>query len=97
MNKDGPIIFTEPKTVVACIPVDLAPNFPKIATYATYEKVKCPGCGHMMWLGDRGRTMVEHGADMRCMVCLTLLARDAGLSVENLHIETLTDPKAGSA
>ena len=61
--------------VVACIPVHLMPVPP---TYSVYEQVPCPRCTRPMWLGARGKKMVEVGSSVLCMLCLVELGYDGG-------------------
>lgn len=59
---------------------------PAGAPYSTYTKISCPHCSKPMWLGERGRMLVESGqAQMICMVCaITTGAMDPGCTMERL-------------
>ena len=65
--------MTDKKFLVACIPVNLLLVPP---TYSLYEQVPCPRCTRAMWLGERGKKMVEAGASMLCMPCIAYLGND---------------------
>lgn len=85
------------RTIVACVPVSVDPDFPATATYSPYTQVPCPACQQPMWLGVGGRQQVDHGADMLCMVCLVKKAQAAGVDPRNLVLHSLHDSKAGKA
>ena len=67
------------KFVIACVPVHLLPVRP---TYSLYEQVPCPRCTRPMWLGARGKKMVEAGSSMLCMLCLVELGYDGTESIK---------------
>jgi RNase P subunit RPR2 len=80
--------------VVACIPVHLVPDIQKVADYSTYEKVECPGCHKLMWLGAQGKEMLkQNGVMMRCMICLVQNMIAHGKTPNDMEIITLIDPK----
>jgi hypothetical protein len=61
---------------------------PAGAPYSTYTKVECPHCRQPMWLGERGRGLVERGqAQMMCMVC----AVTTGVMQSPDELQKLTD------
>ena len=85
------------RTIVACVPVSMHPDFPATATYSPYTQVPCPACQQPMLLGGAGRQLVDHGADMLCMVCLLEKAQAAGVDPKDIVLHTLDDPDAGKA
>jgi len=62
-----------PEQIVVCPPffdVGGVKFDPAQAPYSQYSKVTCPHCSKPMWIGERGRTLVETAqAQMMCMVC----------------------------
>lgn len=79
------------KKLLACVPVSAAPDG-VLSGYSIYEKVNCPLCEQEMWLGLRGKALVEKGeVEMVCGLCLALIAQEKNLPADDLAIKKLTD------
>ena len=59
------IVICPPLAEIAGLTFD-----PATAPYSKYTQVECPHCAQGMWLGQRGRQLVETGqAQMMCVAC----------------------------
>ena len=80
-----------PEQIVVCPPffdVGGVKFDPAGAPYSQYSKVECPHCSKPMWIGERGRRLVETAqAQMMCMVC----AVTTGVIDEATTMQRLTD------
>jgi len=80
--------------IVVCAPLAAVGELkfdPATAPYSEYTQVDCPHCRQGMWLGARGREMVEAGhAQMICMAC----AVQTGLMTSHDELRRLTDRDA---
>lgn len=73
--------------IIICIPASAVVGQLKTA-YSQYVKVKCPSCGEDMWLGERGKKLIDDNkAFMMCGFC----AIKAGILTENSPMQKLTD------
>ena len=77
--------------IVVCAPVAEIGGIqfdPATAPYAKYTKADCPRCHQAMWIGSRGRALVERGeAQMMCVVCAIQL----GIYTPDTKMQKLTD------
>lgn len=80
------IVICPPLAAVADLKFD-----PGTAPYSVYTQVECPHCRQPMWLGIRGRELVEGGhAQMMCLIC----AMENGVVDGESQMQRLTDRDA---
>lgn len=87
----------EQEVIVACVPklsCTEAKDFPDLAQLIAGQKpnvgttiIKCPRCGREMYLGARGKALVDSGVGKcMCMICCHEVMEDQGGIQEVRHL-----------
>ena len=54
--------MTEKALQILCgIPVAIVPIWPALIEYSTYEKMPCAECQEPIWIGIRGKALIDQG------------------------------------